>query len=74
MAETNLVIRSEVLPATTKQELVEVPVAEGTAPANSEPPFRPAAIVRVGNMEQSLTNGVSPKLIKHLKELLSYAE
>ena len=71
---SGLVVRSEIMPVTTKQELVEVPVVEETAPANSGRLFRPVAIVRVGGMELTLTNGVSPKLMKHLKELLSYAE
>lgn len=73
-AGTDLVVQSEVLPATTQQELVEVPVAEGTAPANAGPAFRPVAIVRVGSVELSLANGVTPKLMKQLKELLPYAE
>lgn len=74
-AETSdLVARSEVMPVTTKQEFVEVPVAEETVPSTAGPAFRPVAIVRVGSMELSLSNGVSPKLMKHLKELLSHAE
>lgn len=72
--ETDLVVRSEAMPVTTKQELVEVPVVEETAPAISGSSFRPVAIVRVGGIELSLTNAVSPKLMKHLKELLPYAE
>ena len=71
---SDLVIRSEAMPTTTKQELVEVPVVEETASPISGSAFRPVAIVRVGSMELTLTNGVSPKLMKHLKELLSYAE
>ena len=74
-AETmDLVVHSEVMPVTSKRELVELPVAEETVPSMAESAFRPVAIVRAGGMELSLTNGVSPELIKHLKELLPYAE
>ena len=73
-AGTDLVVQSEVLPATAQQELVEVPVLEGIAPANSGSAFRPVAIVRVGSVELSLTNGVTAKLMKQLRELLPYAE
>lgn len=73
-AETDLVVRSEVISARTKQELVEVPVVEGNAPPVMGTAFHPVAIMRVGGMELSLTNGVSPTLMKHLKELLRYAE
>ena len=70
----DLVVRSEMKPVVSKQELVEVPVVEGNAPDISGSVFRPVAIVRVGGMELTLSNGVSQKLMKHLKELLSYAE
>lgn len=70
----DLVVRSEAMPVAAKQELVEVPVVMESAPAVSGSVFRPVAIVRVGGMELSLTNGVTPKLTKQLKELLSYAE
>ena len=72
--ETDLAVRSELLPAAKKQELVEIPVVEETAPAISESGFCPVAVVRVGGIELSLSNGVSSKLMKHLKELLRYAE
>ena len=72
--ETSLIIRSKTMPAVSKQELVEVPVVEGAAPTTAESLFRPVAIVRVSGMEVSLTNAVTPKLMKHLKELLAYAE
>ena len=62
------------MPAVSKQELVEVPVVEETAPTTAESLFRPVAIVRAGGMEVSLSNAVTPKLMKHLKELLAYAE
>ena len=70
----DLVVRSEAMPVAAKQELVEVPVVMESAPTVSGSVFRPVAIVRVGGMELSLTNGVTPKLTKQLKELLSYAE
>ena len=69
-----LVVRSETKPDTSRQELVEVPVVEENAPAISDFVFRPVAIVRVSGMELTLTNGVSPKLMRQLKELLPYAE
>ena len=69
-----LVVRSEVMPPAPKQELVEVPVVGDGTPTFVEPTFRPAAIVRAGGMELVLTNAVSPKLMKYLKELLPYAE
>ena len=69
-----LVVRSEMKPVASKQELVEVPVVEENAPDISGFVFRPVAIVRAGGMELSLSNGVSQKLMKHLKELLSNAE
>ena len=70
----DLVVRSETMPVASNHELVEVPVVEETIPSAAGPVFRPAAIVRVGGMELSLSNSVSPKLMKHLKELLPYAE
>ena len=70
----DLVVRSEAMPVAAKQELVEVPVVMESAPTVSGSVFRPVAIVCVGGMELSLTNGVTPKLTKQLKELLSYAE
>ena len=69
-----LVVRSEMKPVASKQELVEVPVVEENAPDISGFVFRPVAIVRAGGMELSLSNWVSQKLMKHLKELLSNAE
>ena len=71
-AETDLVARSELLPAAKKQELVEIPVVEETAPVISGSGFRPVVIVRVGGTELSLTNGVSPKLMKYLDLLLRW--
>lgn len=71
---TDLVVRGESVPVTSKQEMVEVPVAEETFPATVEPVFRPVAVVRAGGLELSLSNEVSSKLMKHLRELLRYAE
>lgn len=36
--------------------------------------FRPVAVLRVGDTELSLTNEVSHKLMRQIKELLSHAE
>ena len=71
---TDLVVRSETMPVGAKQELVEVPVAEESIPMTAGSTFRPVAIVRAGSMELSLSNAVSPKLMRQLKELLRYAE
>ena len=38
------------------------------------PAFRPVAVLRVGDTELSLTNEVSHKLMRQIKELLSHAE
>lgn len=43
-------------------------------PDASAPAFRPVAILRTGDTELSLTNEVSAKLMRQLKELLSHAE
>ena len=53
------------------------PAAEAEAPANETAlaqAFRPVAILRVGDTELSLTNEVSNKLMRQIKELLSHAE
>lgn len=67
-------VRSESIPLASKQEFVEQPVSEEATPATAESTCRPVAIVRAGRLELSLTNGVSPKLMRQLKELLLYAE
>ena len=72
--ETSLIVGTKAMQETSKQELVEVPVSEEAAPAIEEPAFRPVAMVRVGGMELSLTNAIAPELVRHLKELLAYAE
>ena len=70
---------SEALIPVSGQMLVELPVvgAGEEVPQRVQvltSPFRPVAVVRMGTMELSLTNSVSPKLMRQLKELLSYAE
>ena len=72
--ETGLMVGSKTMPVASQQELVEVAVAGETASAMVEPMFHPVAVVRMGDMELSLTNAVTPELMKHLKELLAYAE
>ena len=69
---------SKALIPVSGQTLVELPV--GGAGEESQQTqvltsaFRPVAVVRMGTVELSLTNGVSPKLMKQLKELLSHVE
>ena len=71
----------------SRQALVELPISAPSAPASpvaeAEAPtketasaqaFRPVAILRVGDTELSLTNEVSHKLMRQIKELLSHAE
>lgn len=57
--------------------LVELPITPAAAPVKetiSMQTFCPVAIVRVGNLELSVTNAVSKKLMRQLKEWLLYAE
>ena len=64
------------LPA-PKHDLVEVPLskAESVSPVSVvQSSFSPVAIIRIGSMEISLTNSVSAKIIKQIKELLPDAE
>ena len=69
---------SEALIPVSGGTLVELPVGgAGEEPQQAQilmSAFRPVAVVRRGTVELSLTNGVSPKLMKQLKELLSHAE
>ena len=44
------------------------------APQEAASVFRPVAVLRVGDTELSLTNEVSQKLMRQIKELLSHAE
>ena len=55
------------------QQFVEVPVAEKPVVA-PRPGYCPVAVVRVGGMELSVTNDVSPRLMKQLKEMLLRAK
>ncbi len=64
------------LPA-PRQELVEVPLEETVYMASApviQPSFSPVAVIRIGSMELSLTNAVSTRLMKQLKELFPDAE
>ena len=71
----------------SRQALVELPISAPSAPASpvaeAEAPtketasaqvFRPVAILHVGDTELSLTNEVSHKLMRQIKELLSHAK
>lgn len=75
--DTELLVGSETLLSAPRQELVEVPLAE---PVNMSPvsvmqsSFSPVAVIRIGSMELTLTNAVSTRLMKQIKELLPDAE
>lgn len=61
----------------SRSALVELPITPAAAPVKetiSMQTFCPVAIVRVGNLELSVTNAVSKKLMRQLKEWLLYAE
>lgn len=71
----------------SRQALVELPISGPSVPVSptaeaealaketaSDQAFRPVAILRVGDTELSLTNEVSNKLMRQIKELLSHAE
>ena len=75
--DSDTLVGSEVLLPAPKQDLVEVPLpgASSNSPVSVvQSPFRPVAVIRIGTMEISLTNSVSGKLIKQIKELLPDAE
>ena len=77
MEDTELLVGGEALLPAPRQELVEVPLAEpvNMAPVSvMQPSFSPVAVIRVGSMELSLTNAVSTRLMKQLKELFPDAE
>ena len=67
----------EALLLSPHHDLVEVPLDEPTC-ATMTPPdhtgFCPVAVIRIGQMELSLTNAVSAKLMKQIKELIPDAE
>ena len=64
-------------PAVQQPVLAELAVAKPTlATAAAQPElerFCAAAVIRVGKLEMELSNAVSPKLMKQLKELVSNA-
>ena len=75
--DSDTLVGSEALLPAPKQDLVEVQlaVASSNTPVSVvQSPFRPVAVIRIGTMEISLTNSVSGKLIKQIKELLPDAE
>ena len=77
VAEAEDSIQSKALLPAPKHDLVEVPVAEPASPflvRSEQTVFSPVAVIRNGQMEVSLTNEVSSKLIKQLKELIRDAE
>ena len=75
--ETAEPLACEDLLPSSHHDLVEVPLDEPTC-ATMTPTdhtgFCPVAVIRVGQMELSLTNAVSAKLMKQIKELIPDAE
>ncbi len=72
-----MLVGGEALLPAPRQELVEVPLAEPvnmTSVSAMQPSFSPVAVIRIGSMELSLTNAVSTRLMKQLKELFPDAE
>lgn len=67
----------EALLPSPHHDLVEVPLDEPIC-ATMTPPdhtgFCPVAVIRIGQMALSLTNAVSSKLMKQIKELIPDAE
>lgn len=65
-------------PAEATQMSARPPRARKSAvhrtPQEAASVFRPVAVLRVGDTELSLTNEVSQKLMRQIKELLSHAE
>lgn len=65
-------------PAEVRQTAVRPPRTRKTAAHKSSleagSALRPVAVLRVGDTELSLTNAVSHKLMRQIKELLSHAE
>ena len=65
-------------PAEANQMTVRPPRTRKTAAHKSSPEeapvFRPVAVLRIGEAELSLTNDISSRLIRQLKELLDNAE
>lgn len=60
------------------QELVEISetrfLRHGESTQPKEPIFHPAAVVKIGSVEISLSNNATENLIRRLKGLVSYAE
>lgn len=76
-AGTDLVVGSSCPPSRQETELVELPVitSEGAVSEKHEAvaQFIPVAVLRVGKIELELTNGISSRLVKDLKEILCNA-
>ena len=76
-AGTDLVVGSVCSPARPGTELVELPVVTSEGAVNEKhetvSQFIPVAVLRVGKMELELTNGISSRLVKDLKEILCNA-
>lgn len=69
-------VNEDALMLVSGKELVELPITETSnamevTGSPEQETFRPVAVVRMGAMEVSLTNAVSPKLMKQLKELIT---
>ena len=65
-------------PAEANQMTVRPPRTRKTVahelPPEEAPVFRPVAVLRIGEAELSLTNDISSRLMRQLKELLGNAE
>ena len=67
----------EALLPSPHHDLVEVPLDEpicATMTPSDHTGFCPVAVIRIGQLELSLTNAVSAKLMKQIKELIPDAE
>ncbi len=78
LSEPGAEVSNEYLVPIRSQTMVELPIAESDSlpqqtTANTSA-FRPAAVVRNGELELSLTNAVSPRLMKQLKEWILHVE
>ena len=72
-----MTLANEMLLPSPRHDLVELPLMESAivSPASViQPSFCPVAVIRIGSVELSLTNAVSAKLIRQIKELLPDAE
>ncbi len=75
--DADILSEGEALLPAPRQELVELPLTEPvrmTPESVIQPLFSPVAVIRFGSVELSLTNAVSTRLMKQLKELFPNAK